>query len=369
MFIFDDQAHFTCTSCGKCCRSGFEIPLQAEKAESIRASEPYLELAREGLEPLHVMAGDYNFLAYDEQGDCFFLKDNLCRLHQCGGVASKPVICQLYPLNLVKTPDGTFVSTLFSCPAVLAGNGEPLSRQGEALEELLSAHQGKVPHLPPIKEHVLVTGESTVTWPQYLELESRIFEHYSERDPVRYLLRVACLLIAPEPQRVEFGVVPPDFEETLDGYFVPLVQEMLAYLEQEHGHPEVEDFLGCLQCGSEAFSERLGCSLSKFEILRPSSQLESHVVARYVRNQLHGKLLLSGPSLVCRLVLVAAALAILLLDLESRRVADGVPHFSFQHLEEAFEVCEERLVSQSNDLEPLLTEFEEMLLSRFTAPA
>lgn len=362
-FVFQPDTYFTCTSCGKCCRSGFEIPVQADKARLIKTSEPYQKLNKAGYQPLEVVSGQVHLLSYNESGACHFHQDDRCALHAAHGLEYKPVICQMYPFNFVPTPDGVFVSTLFSCPAVLAGLGEPVQQQEPDLQALWNQHKEKVPAFPPIRKHILVTAESTVTWPQYLELERLFLNAYRDHDPVRFLFNSACRLVRPDPENTRFKKALKDKNELFESLFEPFVWQVLCYLEEREAHPNLDEFFECLQLGSPAYSQRLGMEIPPFEISKPDSQLESLAITRYVLNQWHGKLLLIGPSMVSRLVLVAAAMAVVLFDLKVLKEAEGVRHFSYDALELAFEVCEEKIVSQSNDLEPLLVEIEEIMLS------
>ena len=69
-------------------------------------------------------------LARADDGSCYFLKDGLCGIHAEQGLTAKPSVCQLYPLSLVATPDGYYVSLAFTCPAVISGRAISRSRVG-----------------------------------------------------------------------------------------------------------------------------------------------------------------------------------------------------------------------------------------------
>lgn len=345
--IFPSQLNFECTSCGKCCRSSFEIPIKAHTVAKIQRSDPYRKLVREGYQPLRVLAESFHFLDYREDGTCHFLdSDQLCGLHKSHDPTYKPVICRLYPFNLVPTPDGWYASVLFSCPAVISGTGAPLEAHREELANLLTGEEGKLPTLPPVKQHILAHQEETVPWNQYLEWEDKLLDALNPQDPAQSLLKAARDLLPGSPKLQE------KVEE-----FGNLA---LLYLE-DCEDPEL--FFEQLCRGEKPYSERLQTQLSSFQLRAPSNRLVQEVLSRYLQSLIRGKLLVIGPTLFCRLVLVAVSLSILLGDLEVLAERDGELHFSFPHLEECFDTCETRLVAQSNDLEPYLLELEQELLS------
>lgn len=330
-FHFPSEGYFSCTSCGKCCSSGFEIPVQTEKAERIKSTEFHAARVRDGYQPLPVLAETFHYLGYDERDRCLYFEDDKCGLHHRYGLSHKPVICQLYPFNLVNTPRGMHVSLLFSCPAVLAGVGAPVASHAEELQQLFARNEGRVPQLPALRDHILVTQYQTVTWPEYLEIEAQILEGLDLQDPVGSLLRASCWLLE--------GVGPVDKPALLgavqDTVFPQLALTALQFVQ-----------------GTE----------STFEYFRPTNSLVREVMGRYLRNQLHGKLLLSGPSLVCRLLLVACGLWFVLRRLKAEQESAAELHFSFEALKVGFEICEERIVAQSDELDPLLTEMEDVMM-------
>lgn len=347
---FEPSTYYACTSCGKCCRSQFEIPLQPHKAKSVKESGRYRDLQREGYQPLRILGEKYHFLDYDKNGRCFFMEGEECGLHRDRGPHSKPVICQLYPFNLVTTADGVFVSLLFSCPAVLAGAGQPMFEQRTWLEQLHQAEEGRVPQLPQVKEHILVTQYRSVTWQAYLELEKSLLDSLAETsDPIGCLLGFVAELLTDQDRA--------DLLVSMREEHLPLfATSILTYLEPSmEREDEAEEFLWQLREGVAPYSRRLGRPLESFRFLKPPNAFVRDAVSRYISNQLHGKLLLLGPSLVSRLLLLSVGLGILIYDL-------AAPHFDFDELEKAFDICEGRIVSQSSDFEDSLCELEDCLL-------
>jgi hypothetical protein len=315
---------------------------------------------REGYQPLTVLSEESHFLGYDTAGRCFFLENNLCRLHKDHGLTHKPAICQLYPFNLVDTPAGLFVSLLFSCPSVLEGVGQLTTEHESGLEQLLKTPEGKVPQLPRIRQHILVTEYFTMTWECYLIIERQMLQSFDPNDPISCLIDWACQLVRPGLEQLD-QKAPSGWLDAVKHQDMPLMaSSVLVFLEDELDPEEAEGFLEQLREGMEPYSTRLQRPMPMVEVLRPGGELEREILARYVLNQIHGKLLLGGPSLVCRLLLVACALTVVLYD-----VRLGGQTASIDDLKRAFQVCEERLVAQSNDLEAAFQEFEELLVERY----
>lgn len=301
-----------------------------------------------------MLAGNHAFLGYNEAGQCLFYDDGLCSIHKEHGGEAKPLICQVYPYNFVNTPDGMTVSLLFSCPSVVAGNPDDSEEARNEISALLE--QERLPVLSQIKKHILVTSWETMEWETYLRWESVFFKDWNDSEPVESLIKATASLIETN------GVKPasPELLQETTEAISQFAVSCLVYLEPE---ADDETFFMALHNDEKPASQRLGALLPQFSLLTPHSQIEREALSRYVRNQVEGKLLLIGPSLVCRLLLCTTALSILLYDLDVMRERDDTRHFDFSHLQQAFATCEERLVSQSNDLEAYLLEMEEYLVT------
>lgn len=330
-FIFPPGARFSCNSCGKCCSSGFEIPVTPGKANLIEQSSTHKRLVRDNYQPLAVVNGNSHILNSDQSGRCHYLRENLCSLHQVEGLSHKPVICQLYPYNLVRTPDGVHVSLLYSCPSVVSGDGALLKKSREALIALFRSHKGQVPQLGPVREHILVTQRSTVTWQQYLKLEKNLLEHLNRQDPISYLLKAASRLALPRPHRAQFGSNTKKLDDLLMGTFQGFASSIRDHLRGQ----EQQTLL---------------------PLLKPKGSFLKDIITRFLQNQFQGKLLIIGPTMVCRLILLASGLALLLEQLQKHKAP------SLAQIQEGFAYLEERLVSQSNQFESGLLEFEDLLL-------
>ena len=108
----DDKIHFECIRCGACCREEsllvtvtgrdlvrISVILGLKSRELIRAVDFYLAsgiTTQDGLRDFPALNTEKGpaFLALKkmENGDCVFLKDNLCMIHTI-----RPVVCRSFP--------------------------------------------------------------------------------------------------------------------------------------------------------------------------------------------------------------------------------------------------------------------------------
>jgi Fe-S-cluster containining protein len=145
----DAEQRFTCRSCGRCCRRGWDIALTAGEAAAYaraRAARWFRERAEgpEGtaadpFEPIPKHPG-YLRIRKRSDGACGFLSpDDRCRLHEELGAAQKPLTCRLFPFRFHPADGPTLVTASFSCPTVVANLGEPLTAQSDELSRLRKA--------------------------------------------------------------------------------------------------------------------------------------------------------------------------------------------------------------------------------------
>lgn len=282
-------------------------------------------LEKEGFFPLQVLDEDDYSLSHRDDGVCHFYQNDLCELHRSHGISHKPVVCQLYPFTLVSTPEGIFVSLLYSCPAVIAGTGASAEEQKVELKQLFELHGENVPQITAPESLIPVTTYSTITWNEYLELEQQFLNLVDRTDPVGSVLRMVQLVLPSA------------------GHSELLIQLMnVAQVVREKQLPD--DFKS-----------------NQFRVLKPTTMLERDCIRRFLLHQVHGKLLIVGPTLVSQLLIYAVSLAIFLDVLEQKKIASGVLSFSFDHLFESFELLEEQLLAQSSELEQLFLDWEEQL--------
>ena len=126
---------WVCRGCGKCCRGNI-VPLHADDLQRLRAQhwEKHPEFAHQ---PFIVRQGLFSLqykLAQRSDGTCVFLcKDGLCRIHQEFGFDEKPLVCRMYPLQVVPLEKTAVLTLRRSCPVAAAGEGAGLAEYlGEA---------------------------------------------------------------------------------------------------------------------------------------------------------------------------------------------------------------------------------------------
>lgn len=300
--------------------------MEASTATRILNSGANIALEKKGFIPLQMVGENAYSLSHAEDGVCHFYQDDLCELHRSHGISHKPVVCQLYPYTIVNTPEGLFVSHLYSCPAVVAGTGACAEEQMEGLIKLFDLHGEKVPRLTAPDSRIPVTVQDTITWPEYLELEQQFIQLVDGSDPVVSFLRMVELLL------------PGNKVSTLASRLVEVCQTIKTEMLLENR------------------------DRGEFQILRTATMMESECIKRFVLQQIHGKLLLVGHTLVSQLLMYAVSLAVFLDLLESRKKRNEVLHFSFQHLYHCFEFLEEKLISQSRKSEKLFLAWEMKLV-------
>ncbi|MCB9936641.1 MAG: YkgJ family cysteine cluster protein [Planctomycetaceae bacterium] len=140
-----------CASCGNCCR-GSIIPLSdddlarlnAQRWEECSDFEGVQTVARPGWFAKRPQLGQR------ADGSCVFLmEDNRCRIHAEYGADAKPLVCQMYPLQLVPQEKRAILTLRRSCPSAAADQGSELQKhlsfvkqkaqQGELLDKAIRA--------------------------------------------------------------------------------------------------------------------------------------------------------------------------------------------------------------------------------------
>lgn len=69
-------------------------------------------------------------LAKRSDGACVFLQeDGLCLIHKEFGFAAKPLICRMFPLQLIPHEKQAVLTLRRACPSAAADKGQPLTEQ------------------------------------------------------------------------------------------------------------------------------------------------------------------------------------------------------------------------------------------------
>jgi lysine-N-methylase len=133
-----------CASCGNCCR-GSIIPLSVDDLQRLSdqrwEAHPDFEFVQTVVRP--GWFGKRPQLAQRADGSCVFLTpDNRCRIHAEHGAAAKPLVCQMYPLQLVPQEKRAILTLRRSCPSAAADNGSELQKHLSFVKQM--AEQGEL---------------------------------------------------------------------------------------------------------------------------------------------------------------------------------------------------------------------------------
>lgn len=365
---FSRGLNFTCTSCGKCCNNDWDLPVSQAKAESIKSRDLYQEKLKDGYLPLKVNAEGKVILGRSPDGACVFLEGEWCELHSRYGADSKPAACQLFPFNLVQAPDGYHVSISFACPAALAGIGPPIETHREALTQLLGSISDRSP-LTELRGPISLSEHCDVTWETYLELEQRLLEHLDDGLSADQFIAWACNILenvhdfgSLQLSEVNFWQDSVLLNPALDllDFFGRVVVAIIELPEDKDGRPQLTEDLSQ---NNKVRSTRTGTLLPSFGYYHPASEISRSLFVKFFRSQIIGKRLLSGGTVVARLLAFGTSFALLCYYLESQMREHKTLHFSFEHLEKAFSLVEENILTHSDDLEPYFQKYEEALSS------
>lgn len=357
---FPPNTYYSCTECGKCCSAPWRIQVDPPKAAQIRETEAYQSLTRKGYQPLAVLDEQFE-LARREDGSCFFLRDdNLCQIHAEKGLEAKPAVCQLYPFLLVATPEGYYVSLQFTCPAVLSGDGGPITNHGESLAATVRA----APHFFPPDlvpgNKVTLTAKASTDFYSYLAFEERLLQTLDlHEDIVGILLEGAASVIdgswSSEPDPATWQLW-----EALYQVFHLFFANSVASMERKAEPDERAEYAQCLLHGGQVRSELLKADAPPYRPGAGVCQLTRNVIKRYVQNKIWGKNLLTGPSLAVRLLLLALSLEVLTYYYLARKEQLGVRHFDLEILEWSFDLVETDFLLHDDLVMPLVEEWARM---------
>lgn len=134
MTIARDE-RWDCRGCGRCCRGNL-VPLHDDDLQRLRAQrwEEHPDFAHQSFIMRQGLFSRQYRLAQRGNGTCVFLgEDSLCRIHQKFGFYEKPLVCRMYPLQVVPLEKAAILTLRRSCPAAAAGEGARLAEYlGEA---------------------------------------------------------------------------------------------------------------------------------------------------------------------------------------------------------------------------------------------
>jgi Fe-S-cluster containining protein len=163
--------NYECIRCGRSCGEFWEILVEPEKVEEIRARPAdALAAARDPSDPIvesPFSPGRHMMRLID---GCCSLRtgDGLCSLHAAFGLKSKPNVCRSFPYRFVETPDGVFTGISFACTAVLGNLGPAVAGQSDAIRDThaFTVHKRAVAQPPNL------TVDLPLDWEQYAVIEA-----------------------------------------------------------------------------------------------------------------------------------------------------------------------------------------------------
>lgn len=151
-----------CHGCGNCCR-GTLIRLNEGDIERLREQdwEHHSDYRGQKILIRHGWLKSEYFLAKRKDGTCIFLGDDgLCRIHRELGLTAKPLVCQMFPFQLVPLENFAYLTLRRYCPSAAAEQGR---EAGEYLKDALRmAEQGGLA-AEPVKPPPIV-GRRSLSW-------------------------------------------------------------------------------------------------------------------------------------------------------------------------------------------------------------
>lgn len=127
-----------CQGCGNCCR-GSVIPLRDEDLAKLRSQKWEEQPEFRGVPTVvrqAMLSGQYQ-LAQQRDGSCVFLTSaGRCRIHELHGSQAKPLVCRMYPLQVVPLESTAQLTLRRSCPSAARDQGSPVAAHLEEGREL-----------------------------------------------------------------------------------------------------------------------------------------------------------------------------------------------------------------------------------------
>ena len=152
----------TCNHCSACCSSFRVGPLLPEDVDRVKAALPTVAAAF----PDHLIDDPFVTETHRERpavflrkrdGFCTFFKHGSgCVIHASAGSEEKPLVCQLFPLQLIRTEDSVRIAVRPTCLSDqrMWKDGDPVP--GEFISRIVAHPMGVLDRPLPVGEDVLL---------------------------------------------------------------------------------------------------------------------------------------------------------------------------------------------------------------------
>lgn len=164
--------YWDCHGCGICCRHVI-IPLSEEEYERIRGQgwDKHPELAGHRLFVRTRFGTSKYRLAHRPDGFCVFLSpQGRCRIHEKFGADAKPLVCRMFPYQLVPLERFAYLTLRHNCPSVISQQGRSLAEQEEDWRPLVENQRFQMTLTPPPPLTVTYRGN----WNQFLYVANAV---------------------------------------------------------------------------------------------------------------------------------------------------------------------------------------------------
>jgi lysine-N-methylase len=146
---------WSCHQCGVCCR-GSVVPLSADDVARLQAQkwEEHEYFRGTSVMVRQAWLGHEHRLAQRADGSCVFLgADGLCRIHKDLGFDAKPLVCRMFPLQIVPRDNVAIVTLRRACPSAAEDKGQTVAEQLDFARKLARERHlaDESPRPPPLK--------------------------------------------------------------------------------------------------------------------------------------------------------------------------------------------------------------------------
>lgn len=158
-------------------------------------------------------------------GACTFLQeDHRCQVQRLGGLSAKPVVCRLFPLRPMLTPDGARTSMRPGCPHATVDRTPDAVAAFRALLVEAAGLRGSliVPCAPSVVE---LCGGVSWPWGQYAALEASTMARLRDSEDVAGTLEAVAAEVAGRSP-VRPIALDADHLERLTGTVAPMLGEL-----------------------------------------------------------------------------------------------------------------------------------------------